>query len=95
MLVRPSGAMQVMGQLSLHGVTRTVVFDASFVGGGLNPKKAVYTVGFDIRGRIRRSEFGVTAALPMIGDELSLIISAAFEFSSSPAHDSSQSARPT
>jgi polyisoprenoid-binding protein YceI len=72
-------SFQVAGTLALHGATRDVTFDVNFVGAGMNPAKQVYTIGFDIRGRIRRSEYGVTAALPMIGDELSLIISAAFE----------------
>jgi len=74
-----ANSFQVAGALALHGVTRNVTFDVSFVGAGMNPAKQVYTIGFDIRGRIRRSDFGVTAALPMIGDELGLIISTAFE----------------
>lgn len=72
-------SFQLTGALAMHGVTRDVTFETAFVGAGINPAKQVYTIGFDIRGRIRRSDFGVTAALPMIGDELSLIISAAFE----------------
>jgi polyisoprenoid-binding protein YceI len=72
-------SFQVTGALALHGVTRSVTFDVRFVGAGMNPAKKVYTIGFDIRGRIRRSDYGVTAALPLIGDELSLVISAAFE----------------
>jgi len=78
-------SFQATGALALHGVTRDVTFDVNFVGAGMNPAKQVYTIGFDIRGRIRRSEFGVTTALPMIGDELSLIISAAFELEVSAA----------
>lgn len=78
-------SFQVAGALTLHGVTRHVTFDVRFVGAGMNPAKQVYTIGFDIRGRIRRSDFGVTAALPMIGDELGLIISAAFELEASAA----------
>lgn len=80
-----ANSFQVSGTLALHGVTRDVTFDVSFVGAGMNPAKQVYTIGFDIRGRIRRSEYGVTAALPMIGDELGLIISAAFELEASAA----------
>lgn len=75
----------VTGTLALHGVTRDVTFEVNFVGAGMNPAKQVYTIGFDIKGRIRRSEYGVTAALPMIGDELNLIISAAFELEASAA----------
>lgn len=78
-------SFQVAGALTLHGVTRNVTLDVSFVGAGMNPAKQVYTIGFDIRGHIRRSEYGVTTALPMIGDELGLIISAAFELEVSAA----------
>jgi polyisoprenoid-binding protein YceI len=80
-----ANSFQVTGALALHGVTRNATFDVSFVGAGMNPAKQLYTIGFDIRGRIRRSDFGVTAALPMIGDELGLIISAAFELEASAA----------
>jgi polyisoprenoid-binding protein YceI len=73
----------VAGNLSLHGVTREIVLDATFVGAGINPVKQVYTIGFDIRGTLRRSDFGVLAALPQIGEEVGLIVSAAFELQSS------------
>ena len=74
-----SRTFQVTGILSLHGVTREIVMDASFVGAGVNPIKQVYAIGFDIRGKIRRGDFGVMAALPQIGEEVGLIIGAAFE----------------
>jgi polyisoprenoid-binding protein YceI len=38
-----------------------------------------YTVGFDAKGRIKRSDFGVKTYVPLIGDEVDLILSAAFE----------------
>lgn len=69
----------VSGKLSLHGVTREITLDATFVGAGINPVKQVYTIGFDIRGTLRRSDYGVMAALPQIGEDIALIISAAFE----------------
>lgn len=74
-----ANSFRVTGALTLHGVTRPITFDVRFVGAGMNPAKQVYTIGFDIQGRIRRSDYDVTAALPMIGDELGLTISAAFE----------------
>lgn len=72
------GAIEIHADLDLHGVTQSVVIEARFVGGGENPKNGLYTIGFDVRGSIRRSEFGVNA-LPLIGNELGLIISAALE----------------
>jgi polyisoprenoid-binding protein YceI len=73
------GSLLVSGDLSLRGITREVLLVARFHGSGVNPVKQVYTVGFDVRGSIRRSDFGVSASLPLIGDELKLVISVAFE----------------
>lgn len=73
------GGMKVHATLSLHGVTRPVQMDVSFVGAGVNPKSERYTVGFDVRGGIRRGDYGVDAA-PLIGNQLGLLISAAFEY---------------
>lgn len=72
------GAIEIHADLDLHGVTRPVVLEARFVGGGANPKNGAYTIGFDVRGSIRRNEFGVNT-LPLIGNELGLMISAALE----------------
>ena len=77
-LATPSG-LKVHATLSLHGVTRPVQMDVTFVGAGINPKSERYTVGFDVRGSIRRGDYGVDAA-PLIGNQLGLLISAAFEY---------------
>ncbi|MCW2274394.1 polyisoprenoid-binding protein [Rhodoblastus acidophilus] len=69
----------IAGELTLRGVTRPVTLHAKFVGAGLNPMKKVYTVGFDATGVIKRTEFGVSKYAPMIGDEVTLTIHAAFE----------------
>jgi polyisoprenoid-binding protein YceI len=75
------GGLKVHALLSLHGVTRPVQMDVTFVGAGINPKNERYTVGFDVRGSIRRGDYGVDAA-PLIGNQLGLLISAAFEYGS-------------
>lgn len=69
----------VEGQLTLHGVTRPVTLHATFNGAGVNVMDKHYTVGFDARGRIKRSDFGVKTYIPLIGDEVELILSGAFE----------------
>jgi polyisoprenoid-binding protein YceI len=69
----------ISGNLTFHGVTKPVVFAATFNGAGINPMNKHYTVGFDATGSIRRSEFGVTKYIPAVGDETTLHISAAFE----------------
>lgn len=70
---------QVTGELTLHGVTKTETFTVKFNGGGLNPLSKKYTVGFEVSGKIHRSDFGVKKYVPLVGDEVGLIISAAFE----------------
>jgi len=73
------GSLAVTGALTLHGVTQEVALSATFHGSGVNPVKDVYTIGFDITGRVRRSDFGVTRSLPLIGDELQLTAGVALE----------------
>jgi polyisoprenoid-binding protein YceI len=68
----------VAGQLTLHGVTQPVVLKARFVGAGVNPLDKSYTVGFQVTGDIKRSDFGVKTYVPLIGDEVHLNIAAAF-----------------
>ena len=38
-----------------------------------------YTAGFEVSGKIKRSDFGVKTYVPLIGDDVDLIISAGFE----------------
>jgi polyisoprenoid-binding protein YceI len=73
------GKADVAGDLTLHGVTKPVLLHASFNGAGANPLNKHYTVGFEVRGQIKRSAFGVTKYVPLIGDDVELIISAPFE----------------
>lgn len=72
------GQAKVAGELTLHGVTKPVVLTARFKGAGPNPMSKAYTVGFDATGKIKRSEFGVAKYVPMIGDDVDLILSAPF-----------------
>jgi polyisoprenoid-binding protein YceI len=69
----------VTGDLTLHGVTKPVNLQAKLNGGGVNPLDKKFTVGFELAGKIKRSDFGVKTYLPLIGDEVDLTISAAFE----------------
>ena len=72
-------AATVTGELTLHGVTRPETFAVRFNGAGVNPLNKKFTTGFELSGRVKRSDFGMTTYLPMIGDEVDLTISAAFE----------------
>jgi polyisoprenoid-binding protein YceI len=70
---------KVAGDLTLHGVTKPIVLAVTFVGAGTNPLSKKYNVGFEAKGEIKRSDFGVKTYVPLIGDALHLTIAGAFE----------------
>ncbi len=70
---------RIEGDLTLRGITRPVVLDATFNAAGMNPLTHRYTVGFDAIGHLNRSDFKVSAFIPAISDNVDIIISAAFE----------------
>lgn len=73
------GRADVAGDFTLHGVTRPMVLHATFNGAGANVMSKAYTVGFEGAGVIKRSDFGVTKYVPLVGDEVRITISGAFE----------------
>lgn len=75
----PGGDATVAGNLTLHGVTKPIVLHAHLIGAGVNPLDQMYTVGFQVSGTIKRSDFGVSQYLPALGDEVELSIAGAFE----------------
>ena len=70
---------KVNGDLTMHGVTKPVVLTVTFGGAGTNPLDKKYTAGFEATGRVKRSDFGVTKYVPLIGDMVDITISGAFE----------------
>ena len=66
----------ITGDLTLHGVTRPVVVAATFNQAGVNPLDKTYSLGFDGKAVIKRSDFGVSAYVPAVGDEVTLTIEA-------------------
>ena len=70
---------RVTGDLTLRGVTRSVAFLGTFNTAGIHPVTSRYTIGFDGEAVIRRSEFGMTYAVPAIGDEVRLDLEAEFQ----------------
>lgn len=70
---------RITGDLTLHGVTRPIVLNATFIGGGVNPLTKAYVVGFSATATLKRSDYGVKAFIPAVGDAVNLIISGEFD----------------
>lgn len=73
---------EITGDLTLRGVTRSVVVHAVFNQAGVNPLDKIYTVGFDGAAVIKRSDFGIEYGLPLLGDEVKLQIEGEFKYAS-------------
>lgn len=80
--VEPHGAnhAKITGNLTLNGVTRPIELDVRFYGAGKAPAFAggKENIGFTAKATIKRSDFGVGFAIPLVSDEVSLKIAAAF-----------------
>ncbi|MCJ2064001.1 YceI family protein [Methylobacterium sp. J-088] len=70
---------RISGNLTLRGTVRPLAIDATFNQAGIHPVDQRYTVGFDGRAVIKRSEFGINAYLPQLGDEVTLRIEGEFK----------------
>ena len=79
--VTPTGgtSANIMGDLTLNGVTQPVTVMAEFTGAGANPMNKKQTVGFTGQAFIDREQFGIDYALPMVGQTVALDITVAFE----------------
>ncbi|GJD57255.1 YceI family protein [Methylobacterium dankookense] len=70
---------RILGDLTLKGVTKPIALDATFNQAGISPVDKKYTVGFDGRAVIKRSDFGINAFLPILGDEVTLRLEGEFK----------------
>ena len=70
---------KVTGDLTFHGVTKPITLDATFKASGTNMLTRAFTIGFEVRGKLKRSDYGVKTYVPLIGDDVDLMISAPFE----------------
>jgi polyisoprenoid-binding protein YceI len=71
--------IQILGSLSFLGITKPLRLEAVFNGGAFNLLTGKYTLGFEARGRLKRSDFGLDNYIPAVGDEVELEIHAEFQ----------------
>lgn len=69
---------KVHGNMTLHGVTKPVVFDVKLVGAKEHPMRKVGALGFSATTTFKRSDFGIKFLVPMVGDEVTVQVEAEF-----------------
>ncbi len=70
---------KITGDFTFLGVTHNLTLDATLIGGGDNSFMKKQVLGFSATGTIRRSDYGFTNFLPMLGDDVTLEIETEFD----------------
>lgn len=75
-----STTADLIGDLTLHGTTRTITLRTTFNGGRQHPLANAYVLGFSATGALKISEFSFPepAWKPFIGNDVALTIEAEF-----------------
>ena len=68
------------GNITMHGVTKPMVFDVIYNGKALNPMSKKHMVGFTVTGKLNRKDFGVgtEAFESVVGKEIELLSNVEF-----------------
>jgi polyisoprenoid-binding protein YceI len=71
---------KLTGDLTMHGVTKTVTFDVIYNGTITHPMNKKLVAGFKVSGTFKRSDFGIGTTFPtsVLSDEVSLIANVEF-----------------
>jgi polyisoprenoid-binding protein YceI len=68
-----SGSYDVTGDLTLHGVTKPITIKLEPTGAGAGPRGGA-VVGFETLFTVKRSDFGMSNMIPMLGDEIRMTV---------------------
>lgn len=77
-VVARGNTAKITGNLTIKDQTKPVTIDATFVGAGTNPMSKKVNFGFRGTATIKRSDFGLGYATPVVADSVKLDINAAF-----------------
>ena len=71
---------KLIGDLTLHGVTKAVELDVTLNGTGVHPYTKKTIAGFKVTGVLKRSDFAISKDTPsaMLGDEVTITANAEF-----------------
>lgn len=66
---------ELVGDLTIHGVTKKVTLKAFYNGMVVNPMSKENTLGFTIKGKINKNDFGVGTEFPaaVVGNEITIV----------------------
>lgn len=65
---------KITGDLTILETTKPVTLDVVFNKAGKSPFGEMYKAGFSATANIKRSDFGMTYGLPMVGDDVKIMI---------------------
>ena len=65
---------KMTGNLTMVGMTKPVTFDVTYNKGGPHLRGKFAIDGFTVRGTIKRSDWGIKAFIPWVGDEIEIVI---------------------
>ena len=68
------GKLKIVGDLTIHGVTKEVTLDVEGPSKPMNDPRGNTHVGASAGTTVKRTDFGVGSANPMVGDEISITI---------------------
>jgi polyisoprenoid-binding protein YceI len=70
---------KIAGNLTIHGITKPATIDATLLAAGNGPMSKKPTVAFQGVAHIKRADFGLGMAVPMVADDVKLDITAQFD----------------
>jgi polyisoprenoid-binding protein YceI len=70
------GKLKATGDLTLHGVTKQVVFDVDGLGEPVKDPKGNLHLGASATTKIDRTQFGMTGGTAMVGSEITITVDA-------------------
>ena len=75
----PDQELRIEGDLTLHGVTKSMTLNAKLNKAGPNPFDKTPMLGFSAEGSIKRSDFGMTNLIPVVGDLVKIVVDVEFK----------------
>ena len=73
-----SDGYELKGDLTIKGITNTVTLAGTYNGSAVFPMDGSTHYGFSMSGTISRSAFGVSYGVPMVTDDVELVLGAQF-----------------